>query len=264
MDVVGLLKQKRYTVISVFLIFLMIGLLFLLTQNFKYGAKSNILIIQEGAGKVDPYSVSRSVEYLSDLLTRVVYSSAFFESVMNSNFDIDRSYFGNNSNDLMKIWKKTVSAKNLEDSGIIVINVYHPDSHQATQIALAVNNVLIAEHQNYHGLGNSVKISVIDQPLVSNYPVKPNLIFSFLVIIAISLFFSLTYIYLFPEKKYDISFFSEQKEKKTTHERIVKNIQASDSRLTGDLDQVGEIKKVKESTDYNEIKRSGDINNLFE
>ena len=89
MDLIGLLKQKRQTITSVFLILLVMGLLLLLTQNFKYGTKSKILVIQEGAGKIDPYSVSRSVEYLSDLFSKIIYSNAFFESVMNSDFDID-------------------------------------------------------------------------------------------------------------------------------------------------------------------------------
>ncbi|HPT08665.1 MAG TPA: hypothetical protein PLE28_03155 [bacterium] len=273
MDLIGLIKQKKYTIISVFLIFLVVGLLFLLTQDFKYGTKSKILVIQEGAGKVDPYSVSRSIEYLSDLFTKVVYSNSFFESVMKSDFDIDESYFGSTSNDMTKQWKKTVSAKALEDSGIIIINVYHKDNYQATQIALAINHVLITGHQNYHGLGDSVKINVIDQPVVSNYPVKPNLIYNFIIILAGSLFFSLVYIYLFPEKKYDINLFLNRPKKEIKIEPVVDN-KVNNNRLINNLDY-NEIQaktetnnlvdnKIKETIDFDEIKRSGDINNLFE
>ncbi|MFA6327775.1 MAG: hypothetical protein WCX15_02760 [Bacilli bacterium] len=272
MDLIGLLKQKRQTIISVFLILLVIGLLFLLTQNFKYGTKSKILVIQEGAGKVDPYSVSRSVEYLSDLFSKVIYSNAFFESVMNSDFDIDKSYFGEDYNDMMKNWKKTVSTKTLEDSGIMVISVYHEDNYQATQIALAVNHVLINEHQNYHGLGNSVKLSIIDQPVTSNYPIKPNLVYYFIVLISVSLFISLIYIYLFPERKYDINFFGEQKPKKIILEKEIKqNISNNISKVelknkaseNNNIEDV-EIEDVKETINYNEIRKSGDISNLFE
>lgn len=276
MDLIGLIKQKRHTIISVFLIFLVVGLLFLLTQDFKYGTKSKILVIQEGAGKVDPYSVSRSVEYLSDLFTKVVYSNSFFESVMKSDFDIDQSYFGETSNDMTKQWKKTVSAKALEDSGIIVISVYHKDSYQATQIALAINHVLITEHQNYHGLGDSVKINVIDQPVVSNYPVKPNLIYNFFIILAGSLFFSLIYIYLFPEKRYDINLFVGRSRRDAKTKSVITE-RVNTDRLIGNLDynelrqSAENIKNenmvnntIKETVDFNEIRRSGDINNLFE
>lgn len=211
MDLVNLFKQKRQTLISLFLLFLVLGLFLVLLQDFKYGSKSKILVIQGGAERVDPFSVSRSVEYLSDLFTRVVYSNSFFDTVMESDFNIDKNYFGQSFDKKMKTWRQTVSAKSVEDSGIIVINVYHPDSYQANQIALAVNHVLISSHQTYHGLGDSVKINVIDQPIVSSYPIKPNLIYSLLIIIAISLFFGLMYIYLFPERKYDINFFGSKK-----------------------------------------------------
>ncbi len=223
MDLVNLFKQKRQTLISLFLLFLVLGLLIVLMQDFKYGSKSKILVIQGGAERVDPFSVSRSVEYLSDLFTRVVYSNSFFDSVVESDFNIDKNYFGQSFEKKMKVWKKTVSAKSVEDSGIIVINIYHKDSYQASQIALAVNHVLINRHQSYHGLGDSVKISVIDQPIVSSYPIKPNLLYSLLIIIAISLFFSLIYIYLFPERKYDINFFNKKENKFVTIKDVIYN-----------------------------------------
>lgn len=209
MELVNLFRKKRQTLVSLFLLFLVIGLIIVLLQDFKYGTRSKLLVIQEGAGRVDPFSVSRSVEYLSDLFTKVVYSNSFFDAVINSDFNIDKNYFGQSFDKKMKNWRKTVSAKRLEDSGIITISVYHKDSYQASQIALAINHVLMTDHQTYHGLGSSVKINVIDQPIVSPYPVKPNLIYSIIIIIAISLFFGLMYIYVFPERKYDINFFGK-------------------------------------------------------
>lgn len=263
MDLIALIKQKRQTLFSIFLVFLVVGLLVLLTQDFKYSTKSKILVIQEGAGRVDPYSVSRSVEYLSDLLTRVVYSNSFYESVMESDFNIDKNYFGDTSIKQSKAWKKTVSAKSLEDSGIINISVYHKDNYQATQIALAVNHVLITKHQNFHGLGSSVKINVIDQPIASTYPTKPNLMYALLIIIAGSLFFGLVYIYLFPEKKYDIHLFGHKS-------RIPKNKNLPPmNRVASTMRNIEENRGAKmpekeDENNYENVKKSGDIDNLFQ
>lgn len=284
MDLMNIIRQKRQTLISIFLIFMVIGLVLFLSQDFKYGAKSKILIIQGGAEKVDPFSVSRSVEYLSDLLSKVVYSHSFYESVMSSDFNIDEQYFGETSNKKMKIWKETVSAKSLDDSGIININVYHKDPYQAKQIALAVNHVLMTSHQNYHGLGTSVKINVIDQPVASSYPIKPNLLYTLVIIIAVSLFFGLTYIYLFPEQKYDIHLFGK-KHKTVTRvqmvmpnkdliERVVERENSSLDRENAlrEINQIIEREDVKENInlkknreeELNEIKKAGDITSLFE
>ena len=258
MDLTALIRKKRQTLFSIFLVFLVLGLLFLLTQNFKYSTKSKILVIQEGAGRVDPYSVSRSVEYLSDLLTRVIYSNSFYESVIGTDFNIDKNILVI-ARLKSKIWK-TISAKSLEDSGIINISVYHPDNYQASQIALAVNHILITKHQNFHGLGSSVKISVIDQPVASAYPNKPNIIYALLVIIASSLFFGLIYIYLFPESKYDIIFFTKRRK------AVVNKNQARIGRVTipDEIKSQARIGRIVDSKDETEgLDSSGDISNLF-
>lgn len=275
----NIIRQKRQTLISIFLIFMVIGLVLFLSQDFKYGAKSKILIIQEGAEKVDPFSVSRSVEYLSDLLSKVVYSYSFYESVMNSDFNIDEQYFGETSNKKMKVWKETVSAKSLDDSGIISINVYHKDPYQAKQIALAINHVLINSHQNYHGLGSSVKINVIDQPVSSSYPIKPNLLYTLVIIIAVSLFFGLTYIYLFPEQKYDIHLFGKKHKTVTRVQMVMPNKDLIErvvekDRTSGlkEIDKIIERENTRENFDLRknnqeevtEVKKAGDITSLFE
>lgn len=254
MDLSNLLKQKRQTLLSIFLIFLIIGSGFILTQDFKFGTKSKILVIQEGYGRVDPFAVSRSVEYLSDLFSRVVYSNSFFSFVINSDFGIDKNYFGEDSTKQMKKWKKTLSAKSVENSGIININVYHPDASQAKQIALAVNHALITQNQNYQGLGDSVKISVLDQPIVSKYPVKPDLILNFLFLLGLSLLFGLAYIYVFPENKYDINLFTGRKKNKTVLNPADKNVLANKDK---DLNRES-LNKIENNRNYEEGNNEND------
>jgi len=260
MDLSNLLKQKRQTLLSIFIIFLIIGSAFVLLQEFKFGTKSKILVILEGYGRVDPYAVSRSVEYLSDLFSRVIYSNSFFGFVLSSDFDIEKSYFGEDATKQMKKWKKTISAKAVENSGIININIYHPDANQAKQIALAVNHVLISKNQNYQGLGDSVKISVLDQPVVSKYPVKPDLLFSLFFIVGFSLLFGLVYIYVFPEEKYDLNFFvSKNKNRRNIENR--KSISREDVSSLNKTDNriMDESKKVTEDEEDD----SGSIDNIF-
>jgi len=205
------LKSKRSTFFIFFLTFLIIGAAITGLQSFKYGTKSKLLVIQKGGSGVDPFAVSRSVEYLSGLFSQVVYSNSFFEAVVKSEgYNIDANYFTNDSTKQMKIWRRTVSAKSLENTGIINISVYHPDPYQAKQIALAVNNVLMTQNYRYQGLGESVEVSVLDQPIVSNYPIKPNLLINLAVIIFGSLAAGFIYIYIFPEEKYSLRLFSQK------------------------------------------------------
>ncbi len=250
-----LIKSKKQTLVSFFLVFFLLGAVFTGLQTFKYSASSKLLVIQEGASGVDPFAVSRSVEYLSGLFSQVVYSSSFFNMVQDSGFNIDKSYFKGDSIKQMKLWRKTVSAKSVENSGVINVSVYHPSAYQAKQIALAVNNVLMTQNANYQGIGTSVKITVIDEPLVSNYPNQPNLLVNFGLVVALSLVFGLIYIYIFPEEKYNIAMFQRRHKKaKVVKAQIKHDFLAS----AGTLKNESHVRETER-----EIENRGNIHNIM-
>lgn len=208
-DFFHILKRRKGVVISAWLIFIIIGAGATFIQPLKYEANSRLLIVQNISG-VDPYTVSKSNEYLSNLFSQVVYSNSFFELVTSSNnFDIDKSYFSDNYKKQMKIWQKTITAKS-NSAGIIEISIYHPNAYQAKQIALGVNDVLINQGFNYQGGDQSIKIKIIDQPLVSDYPVKPNIIFNFLAFSALGILAGCIYLYYSPNKRSSVQQVSRQ------------------------------------------------------
>ncbi len=168
-------------------------------QPLKYSVTSRLLISQNLSG-ADPYTVSKSNQYLSNLFAQVAHSSSFFTLTTNTGFNIDKSYFGNDYKKQMKTWNKTIEARSIGDTGIIEILIYHPNTYQAQQIALAVNQVLINQSSNYQKGGNDVTITVIDQPLTSSYPVKPNIILNIIFALILGSATSIFYIYFFPAK----------------------------------------------------------------
>lgn len=209
----NLIKGKKGTIFSLTLILVVFVMLFSLLGGLKYSAKSKLLVVQD-TSSADAYAVSRSNEYLGNLLSQVVYSGSFFNLVINNpQYKINQDYFSGAYGERLKLWQKTVSTKTLADTGIIDVSVYHENPDQARLIALAVNNVLINNNQNYHG-GSGVKVNILDQPLVSNYPDKPNLVFNSAFSIILGIFLSLIFIYLYPEKKYNVSLWPKSGEKK--------------------------------------------------
>ncbi len=99
----------------------------------------------------------------------------------------------------MKEWNKTVSAKNINDTGIIAVTIYHPNRMEAQKIAGAVNYVLMTQYSAYVGAGDTVKVRLIDQPISSTIPVKPNIPVILGSMVALGLLTSLVYIYLSSE-----------------------------------------------------------------
>lgn len=212
-DFTKLLIKKRGTIFIIVFIAMVFTAGLSLIVPLKYGAKSRLLVVQNTQGS-DAYTVSKSNEYLGNLFAEVANSGSFYNFVLSSQYNIDKNYFAGNYNEQIKIWKKTIETKTLSDTGIVEINIYHPNPYQAQQLALAVNDIMINKNSSYQGNGNGIKISIIDQPLISNYPIKPNLIQNILVAGAGGLMLSLFFIYLFPEERYSLHILPKRRAKK--------------------------------------------------
>lgn len=194
------LKNRKGKVLSWLLIFIAVAALMSFSQPLKYEASSRILIIQEGAAG-DPYTIAKSNQYISSLLAEAVQSGSFFEMLSSSGQNIDRSYFRGDYKQQLKTWKKTVEARSLSDTGVMEIKVYHPDTTQAYQISLAINNLIANQNSYYQSASNNVKIKVIDQPTISSLPAKPDLALNFGAAIIFGFVFGLAYVYYFPESR---------------------------------------------------------------
>ncbi len=140
----------------------------------EYSSTTRILITQE-LGAVDAYTASRSAERIADDLASVVYTSTFFDKVMASGYSIDPTYFSDDAIKLRTQWKKAVEASVSRSSGLLSIAAFHPDVDQAEQLAQAVAYVLTTQGWTYTSGGN-ITVQVVDAPLNSRYPVRPNLL----------------------------------------------------------------------------------------
>ncbi len=214
-----LIRKKAQTIFTITLVGVMVVLLASLVRPLSYSVESRLLVVQN-AGSADAYSLSRSNEYLGGLLAKVVSSGSFYDQVRGSKYNVDKNYFAGDYSQQLKKWQKTVSTVTDGDTGIIEVAVYHPQVSEAKKIALAVNDILIANNKDYHG-GENVQINIIDQPLASNYPVKPSLLLNGLVALVGFLIFSLFYIYILPEERYSVYLFGKTTKKESKPKRSI-------------------------------------------
>ncbi|MFH0840551.1 MAG: Wzz/FepE/Etk N-terminal domain-containing protein [bacterium] len=194
-------KAKKQAILMIVLIFLVISLVITFAQPIKYSSRLKLLVVQNvSQNSSDPYAMAVSNEYLSNILSKITYSNSFFNRVLNSGFEIKPDYFGKTTKKQEKIWNKTISTNPLNDTGIITITAYHKDRAETERIARAVGYVLMTEHSNYHGLGDNLRIKLLDEPITSKYPVKPNIALNLGLAIFLGLVFGLCYVYLVAEK----------------------------------------------------------------
>jgi len=158
---------------------LVLALIISFVQPLKYSSTARMLILQDVGSGVDAYTASRSEERIADNLSTLVYTSTFFDQVMDAGFSIDESIFPDDPSKQRKVWGRTVKATVARGSGLLSITAYHRDVDQAEQLVRAIAFVLTDRVGEYTS-GGDVSVRLVDEPLNSNWPVKPNVLVNIL------------------------------------------------------------------------------------
>jgi len=164
---------KQIAAFSAVALLLAGGLSFI--QPLQYSSSIRLLIIQPASLGYDPYTAIRAAERIGDNLAQVVYTTDFFNRVNASKFAIDQNYFPESDARRRRQWSRMVSVQVERGTGLLNITVFHTDRDQATQIARAIAFVMTTEGGSYVG-GSALQIRLVDDPLVSRFPVKPNVL----------------------------------------------------------------------------------------
>ncbi len=199
----SILSRKKQTIAIVTMVFVIFAVAITFVQPLRFSAQSKVLVMQALPEGVDPYQVSKSNEHVASLLTQVISTNSFLTEILNSGYNVNKAYFDKTGDKRVKLWKKTVKASS-DANGIITIRVYHNNRVQVNEISEAVSFVLATKHKTYHGFGDQVSVKVIEEPVTSDRPVKPNILINIGVAFGFGILVSMTYIYLFPDRRFDL------------------------------------------------------------
>ncbi|MBI2475261.1 hypothetical protein HYV69_02420 [Candidatus Uhrbacteria bacterium] len=193
------LTNAWQTIIMFGLLGLVLSLIISFVQPLRYASTARLLILQNIGTQVDAYTASRSEERIAENLSTIIYTSTFFDQVMDSGFNIDEDAFPTDDVQSRRAWKKTVSATVSRGSGLLTISAYHQDIKQAEQIVRAVAFVLTNRVGEFTSGGN-VQVRLIDAPLNSRWPVKPNVLANILSGFFLAGFVGIAYVLLQSER----------------------------------------------------------------
>lgn len=139
----------------------------------KYSASIRLLLTQRAAFTLDPYTAIRSTELIGENLAQLVNTKIFFDRVLETGYKIDRTYFdGKEERAQRRLWAQTIDADQIRGTGLLQITAYHPKKDEALKIVGATAFLLSTQGSEY--VGRDINVRLVDPPLASRYPVKPN------------------------------------------------------------------------------------------
>lgn len=173
-----------------------VALLFSALQPQDYSSEVKMLIIQKQNFETDTYLAAKSAEKVGSNLSEVLNTSSFFEKVV-AEGSVDLTELAAlSAQDRHDAWGEKVSASVIADSGLMVITAYDEDPAVAEKLAVAVASVMTTAAAEYHGGGESIVIKVVDDPVTSAYPVRPNIFVNVAVAMVLGLVLSTTVLFL--------------------------------------------------------------------
>lgn len=143
----------------------------------SYGAESAVLIISRDRSGVDPYTQAKSAEQVGSNLVQVLKTDDFFHKVMASSFTFNKARWNRlNDRDRRKLWNRDVNATVVGGTSLLKITTYSFTSQDSLALARAVTETMAAQGGDY--VGGDIAFKVVDNPLLSPWLRRPNVIFN--------------------------------------------------------------------------------------
>jgi capsular polysaccharide biosynthesis protein len=216
----------------------------------RYSSQISLLVIQkQPADKIDAFSAAKSAEYLSDILSKAVYTDMFFADVMSAP-QKPTNQFSSNHEDRKKEWSKEVKTKTINNTGIIEITVLDQSRTEAEKLAQAIAWSFSSNGQKYHGAEDRVEIKLIDGPITSQYPTSPNIFVNAVLGFIAGLIGSVSFIYFFPES---FSTVNKKKIKRSGNRRVEFYAQNGDNEIREYPEMESSDQKIQNFQDIKEM-----------
>jgi len=215
-------KNKWETVLIVTILAATFGLYINFFLPHYYRASSEYLIIQKQNAGIDAYTAIKGAEQLAYTYKQIIHSSSFLEQVTGSSFDIEPDYFGSTQVKIIKKWRKTAVLETIPNTGILKVDIYHPDQKQALAISQAISSVIKNKQNLFLGENTEIQTIPLSSSAVTDKFVKPRAIINTFLGLIIGFIGSIGFIAMFSQKipKAAKSTFIQQETKRTN--KIIK------------------------------------------
>ncbi len=170
-----------------------------LFQPLEYRATVQLLvtpIISNSGVLYDQYTALKSAELVSETLSSFSKNLLFLEKVVATPGGRELDNFPEDPRLRRKMWTKKIDPLAIKGTGGLILSVYDTDRARAQTLARVVAETIISEGPNI--IPGKIDIRIVDPPILSKYPVRPNLPLRLLFGFVFGGLFAGIYIYIRP------------------------------------------------------------------
>lgn len=156
-------------ILSGILFTFIISMVFVLNSH-NFRGRTDFLIVQSGASDRDLYSLSKSAEYIGNVLSDAIHSELFIDETMKLN-RVGTNVFPVNARDRLKAWERTVSVRKNFQSSILSVEVVGDNGLEVLQLSKAIADVLAHKNHLFRtGSPEEVTVRVLSGPIIEKTP----------------------------------------------------------------------------------------------
>jgi len=142
----------------------------------RYAVRTDYMVVQS-SGSQDFYTLFKSSEYLSRVLSESVYSERFINAVIETGKVSTQGFLPTNKKDRLKSWRSMVSVAKNTELGMLSITVKADTEKEAMKTMEALSDVLINRNKEFRsGDEKSIEIRVLSGPIGDRNPTPKELI----------------------------------------------------------------------------------------
>ncbi len=184
-----LVKESILRGFSLGIFFVVIGIVsvFILQEPYKASVDFMLSSSQEGQ---DYYTATRSAEYMSRVLSEVIYSESFIKALTDTGI-VDENFLPRDKKMRLKEWSKMLSVKKNPELGLVNISFTGSNEREVSKIAQAVIVVLSEKGNALLGTeSEKIRVQLLSGPIVEGNPSSSLLSLITLVGLIIGIFLS--------------------------------------------------------------------------
>jgi capsular polysaccharide biosynthesis protein len=198
-SIIKVLKGKKRLIITSTLAVAVLAGALSFVQPLQYSASIRLLLTQKASFTLDPYTAIRSTELIGERLVQVVETSSFLSRMLETGYQIDKEYFSISEDKRRKLWNRTIDASLVRGTGLFKITAYHSSKEEALKIVAATAFLLSTQGSDY--IGRDIVVRLVDAPLASRFPTRPNIPLNIIVGAIIGFVLSSSWVYIDHRKK---------------------------------------------------------------